>query len=61
MQNKTGKRKKEFAKRELFSSYNYSSEIAPVGQAPAQEPQEIHLSASISYFPSPMLIAPTGH
>lgn len=27
----------------------------------AQEPQLMHLSASISNFPSPMLIAPTGH
>lgn len=39
---------------------NYSSEIAPVGQEPAQEPQEMQLSASISNLPSPSEIAPTG-
>jgi len=39
----------------------YACSIEPVGQAPAQEPQSIHLSASISNLPSPMLIAPTGH
>ena len=40
---------------------SYACSIEPVGQAPAQEPQSIHLSASISNLPSPMLIAPTGH
>ena len=37
------------------------SEIAPVGHAPAQEPQEMQVSASITYCPSPWEIAPTGH
>ncbi len=31
-----------------FIAMNYSSEIAPEGQVPAQAPQEIHVSASIS-------------
>ena len=39
---------------------DYSSEIAPVGHVPAQEPQEMHESASISNLPSPSEIAPTG-
>ena len=39
---------------------NYSSEIAPVGHVPAQDPQEMHESASISNLPSPSEIAPTG-
>ena len=29
------------------------SEIAPVGHAPAQEPQEMQVSGSITYCPSP--------
>lgn len=39
----------------------YSSEIAPTGHTPAQEPQLMQVSGSISYLPSPSLIAPTGH
>lgn len=31
----------------------YSSEIAPTGQFPAQDPQEMHASASILYWLSP--------
>lgn len=38
-----------------------SSEIAPTGHAPAQEPQLMHAPGSISNLPSPALIAPTGH
>jgi len=38
----------------------YSSEIAPAGQEPAQEPQLMHVSASITNWPSPSEIAPTG-
>lgn len=44
----------------LFFYSDYSSEIAPVGHVPAQEPQEMHESASISNLPSPSEIAPTG-
>lgn len=43
-----------------FSICSYSSEIAPAGQVPAHEPQEIQVAASISNLPSPSLIAPTG-
>ncbi len=43
----------------LFFNY-YSSEIAPTGQLPAHVPQEIHVSGSITYCPSPSEIAPTG-
>jgi hypothetical protein len=35
--------------------------IAPVGHTPAQVPQLMQVSASISYFPSPWEIAFTGH
>lgn len=49
-------------KRHLCSyKLNYSSEIAPVGHAPAQVPQEMQVSASITYCPSPSEIALTGH
>ena len=44
----------------LFSS-NYSAEIAPVGHSPSQVPHSRHASASITYFPSPSLIASAGH
>ena len=44
----------------LFDALNYSSEIAPVGQVPAQAPQLMQVSLSISNFPSPSEIAPTG-
>lgn len=44
----------------LFCLQYYSSEIAPVGQVPAQEPQEMQAVASISNLPSPSEIAPTG-
>lgn len=40
---------------------NYSSLGAPTGQVPAQAPQEMQVSASITYLPSPSLIALTGH
>lgn len=39
----------------------YASAITPVGHVPAQAPQLMQLSASISNFPSPSEIAPTGH
>ena len=39
---------------------DYSSEMTPVGQVPAQAPQEMQVSASISNLPSPSEIAPTG-
>lgn len=39
----------------------YASAIAPTGHCPAQDPQSIHLSASITNCPSPIEIAPTGH
>ena len=49
----------------MFEQYtlpgNYSWLIAPVGQAPAQVPHSMQVSAAISYFPSPAEIAPTGH
>jgi hypothetical protein len=38
----------------------YASWGAPTGQSSAQAPQPMHASASISYLPSPSLIAPTG-
>ena len=45
----------------LLYVFNYSSEIAPVGHTPAQVPQLIQVSASITYCPSPSAIAFTGH
>jgi len=39
---------------------SYPCWMVPTGQPPAQLPQSMHLSGSISNFPSPMLIAPTG-
>ena len=45
----------------LLYVFNYSSEIAPVGHTPAQVPQLIQVSASITYWLSPSEIAPTGH
>lgn len=47
--------------RVFFSYTDYSSEIAPTGQAPAQAPQLMHESASITYLPPSSPIAPTGH
>lgn len=44
----------------LFRCFEHYSEIAPVGHVPAQAPQLMHVSASISNFPSPSEIAPTG-
>lgn len=44
-----------------FISLNYSCAGAPTGHVSAQVPQSMHLSASISYLPSPSLIASTGH
>lgn len=46
---------------ETFLSYaDYSWVIVLTGQPAAQLPQSMHLSASITYLSSPMLIAPTG-
>lgn len=39
---------------------DYSSTGAPTGQTPAQEPQEMQASASITYAVSPSLMQPTG-
>jgi hypothetical protein len=39
---------------------NYSSSGAPTGQASAQAPQPMQVSASITYLPSPSVIASTG-
>ncbi len=60
-----GKKKKSTHFSECFVSFafkndTYSSEIEPVGQAPAQEPQLMHLSGINLNCVSPMLIAPTG-
>ena len=40
---------------------DYSSTGAPTGQTPAQAPQEMHLSTSITYLSAPAEIALTGH
>ena len=45
----------------LGINQNYSWLIAPVGQTPAQVPQSIQVSASISNLLSPAEIALTGH
>jgi len=45
----------------VFISKNYSAAGAETGHVPAQAPQSIHVSASITYLPSPSEIAPTGH
>ena len=39
---------------------NYSSEIVPTGQEPAQAPHEMHCEPSITNTPPLSLIAPTG-
>ena len=39
----------------------YSCTGAPTGHVLAQAPHSIHVSASITYFESPSLIALTGH
>ena len=39
---------------------NYSSEIVPTGQEPAQAPHEMHREPSITNTPPLSLIAPTG-
>ena len=44
----------------IMHTLAYSSEIAPTGHVPAQEPQLIQVSGLISNFPSPSEIAPTG-
>ena len=43
------------------SPLDYSSTGAPTGQTPAQAPQPMQVSASITYLPSPAEIADTGH
>ena len=45
----------------VFYLEDYSSAGAPTGQTPAQAPQEMQVSASITNLPSPSLIAETGH
>ena len=40
---------------------NYSSEGAPTGQVPAQAPQLMQVSASMTNLPSPSEMALTGH
>jgi hypothetical protein len=45
----------------LFLKFYSASEIAPVGHASSHAPQSTHVSASMTYFPSPSLIASTGH
>ena len=40
-----------------FSRNNYASLGAPTGQVPAQLPQEMQVSASMTYLPSPSEIA----
>jgi len=44
-----------------FNNNNHYPSIAPVGQAAAQLPQSMQVSASITNFPSPSEMAPTGH
>ena len=56
--------KKDLRKTGLFYiQYIYVSYAwgAPTGQTPAQEPQSMQVSASITYLLSPSLIALTGH
>ena len=45
----------------MFKYLNYSAEIAPVGHSASHVPQTKQVSASITYFPSPSLIASAGH
>ncbi len=42
-------------------NYAYASTGAPVGHTPAQAPQSMQVSPSITKIPSPSLIAPVGH
>ena len=57
------KNKQPFQKRKscLCMNNNYSATGADTGQEPAQAPQSMHVSASITYFESPAEIAFTGH
>ena len=47
--------------RNVLENLRYPPETAPVGQTPAQVPQEMQASASITYWLSPWEIALTGH
>ncbi len=40
--------------------WDYCAAGAPTGHVASHEPQSIHVSASITYFPSPSDIADTG-
>jgi hypothetical protein len=44
----------------LLGKQAYSSAGAPTGQFSAQAPQEMHFSGSITYCPSPSVMASTG-
>ena len=49
-----------FVARTIYVPGNYSWLIAPAGHPSAQAPHSMHVSASITYCPSPSLIAPAG-
>ena len=49
-----------FVDRTIYVPGNYSWLIAPAGHPSAQAPHSMHVSASITYCPSPSLIAPAG-
>jgi hypothetical protein len=55
---KNRRKAKAFRPKNVFK--NYSASGAPTGHSAAQEPQSMHLSASITYLPSPSEIASTG-
>ena len=50
-------------RRRIFAGWrvSYASWGAETGQVPAQAPQEMQVSASMTYLPSPSEIAETGH
>lgn len=58
---KTAKKNRPLPEPVCAYSADYSSEIAPTGQAEAHEPQLTHFSASIVRFPSASEIASEGH
>ena len=62
LQSNNGKSRSDFSRYFLLLFIlNYSALGASTGQVSAQAPHSMHLSASITYLPSPSEIASTGH
>ena len=57
----SGQKKSPLAGTSIIFKYDQPSTIASAGHASLQQPQETHLSAAITLFPSFSLIASFGH